>query len=152
MAGGYAYLNDPPDRTDFPSGWLADASVGLTRWLSLVADVSAHWETTIDDIHLSTSAVTGGVRVSARIGRLTEFGQLLAGVARSSSTVVGITNSDDNAAVQPGAGLDYPLLPRLSGRAQFDYRVIRGGIGPPIADPRHQFRFAVALVYHGCCR
>lgn len=147
LAGGYAYLNDPPDRTDFPSGWIADAAVGLTDWLALVGDASAHWETTIDQIKLSTSAVTAGVRVSARIGRLTEFGQLLAGVVHSSSTVIGITGSDTEAAIQPGAGIDYPFLPHLAGRLQFDYRAIRGGIGPPIADPRHQFRFVAALVY-----
>lgn len=125
---------------------MASADVSLTDWLSVVVDVSRHWETTFD-IELSTFAVTSGVRASARIGRLTEFAQLLAGVAHSTSTVVGITNSENDLAIQPGGGVEYPGGRRFAGRFEIDYRAITGGIGPPIADPRRQFRFVAALVY-----
>jgi hypothetical protein len=148
LAAGYAYLQDPPDRLDFPSGWIASAAVGLTSWLSAVADVSRHSHSTLA-IDFSTLALVGGVRASARIGRLTEFGQIGVGLARSTSTVVGISSTAHAVAIQPGAGLDYPLGPRFAARLQIDYRAIRGGIEAPIADPRHQFRYAAELVYRG---
>lgn len=146
MAAGYAYLQDPPDRTDFPAGWMADAAVGVNGWLSAVADAGRSAHSTLD-IDLSTSALLGGVRASARIGRLTEFAQLLGGLARSTSTVVGVSASDNHFAIQPGAGVDFPFRRRLAGRLQVDYRAIRGGVGSPIADPRHQFRLVGAVVY-----
>jgi hypothetical protein len=146
LAGGYTYLQDPPDRTNFPAGWMAGVDVAVTDWLSAVVDVSRHWESTLD-IDLSASAMTGGLRASARVGRLTEFAQLLAGVAHSSSTVVGVTSSQNNLTIQPGGGVEYPSGRRVAARFEFDYRGIAGGIGPPIADPRHQFRFVWALVY-----
>jgi len=151
VAGGYSYLQDPPDRIDFPAGWIATASVALKPWLSVVGDVSGHKETALD-IDFATFAVLGGARASASIGRLTEFGQLLAGVVRSTSTVVGITSSDHHPAIQPGAGVDYPIARRLAARLQIDYRAIRGGAVSPAPDPRHQLRYSVLLVYHGCCR
>jgi uncharacterized protein YraI len=125
---------------------MVGADLALTDWLAAVVDASSHSRSTLD-IELSASAITAGVRVSARIGPITEFAQLLAGVAHSSSTVVGITSSDNNLAIQPGGGLEYPSGRRVAARFEIDYRVIAGGIGPPIADPRHQFRFVTALVY-----
>ena len=146
LAGGYTYLQDPPDRTNFPAGWMAGADVAITDWLSVVVDASRHWQSTLD-VDLSTSAITGGLRASARIGRLTEFAQLLAGVAHSSSSVVGVTSAENDFAIQPGGGVDYPSGRRFAVRVEIDYRAIAGGIGPPIADPRHQFRFVWALIY-----
>lgn len=147
VGGGYTYLQDPPDRTDFPAGWTADADIGLTRWLSAVADVSCHWQSTLA-IDLSICATTGGLRASARVGPVTEFAQLLAGVAHSRGTVVGITSSTNNLAIQPGGGIEYPSDRPFAARFEIDYRAISGGIGPPIADPRRQLRMVWALVYH----
>ncbi len=146
LAGGYTYLQDPPDRTNFPTGWMAGADVAVTDWLAAVVDVSRHWASTLD-IDLSTAAVTGGLRASVRVGHVTEFAQLLAGVAVASSTVVGVTSRETNLAIQPGGGVEYPADRRFAARFEIDYRGITGGIGPPIADPRHQLRFVWALVY-----
>jgi hypothetical protein len=146
VAGGYVYLQDPPDRTNFPAGWLASAGVALNDWLSAVADVSRSVESSFA-IDLATAAFVGGIRASAQIGPLSEFGQFLVGVVRSTSTVVGISQSDDNVALQPGGGVDFRLGHRFAARLQIDYRTIRGGIAGPIADPRHQFRYAAELVY-----
>jgi hypothetical protein len=148
VSGGYSYLHDPPDATDFPAGWLAGTAitVGPWPWFAVVADVSGH-VTSSFDIDLSTFALLGGARASARIGPFTEFAQLAAGVVRAKSTVVGITSAEENAAVQPGGGVDIPLAARLAARLQFDYRLVFGGIDAPIADPRHQFRYSLSLVY-----
>ncbi len=147
ISGSYSYLQDPPDRTDFPAGWAAGTAIDVRPWLSIAADVSGH-HTSSFAVDLSTLAALGGVRASARLGSLTEFAQLLAGAVRASSTVVGLDAGETDPAIQPGAGVEYPLAPRYALRAQFDYRLVRGGAGPPIADPRHQFRYSLGIVFH----
>jgi hypothetical protein len=146
ISGGYSYLHDPPDAIDFPAGWIAGASVGVTPWLSAIVDVSGHAATDLA-IDFSTLAALAGVRASARVGPFTEFAQLVAGIVRSKSTVVGIESSDHNGSLQPGGGLEYPSGTRVAARLQFDYRQVLGGIETAIADPRHQFRYSIALVY-----
>ena len=147
LAGGYSFLQDPPDRTNFPAGWVAAVDVELTPWLAAVGDVSGHRNSNFD-IELSTIAILGGARASARIGWLVEFAQLLAGVVRSSSTVLGAGASEHDPALQPGGGIEVDVAPQLSLRGQIDYRLVGGGPGPPIADPRHQFRYSASIVYH----
>jgi outer membrane protein with beta-barrel domain len=145
IGAGYSYLQDSPDRTNLPAGWMVDGAVALTHWLSVVGDVSRNTHTVLD-VDLSTYAILGGARASARIGPFTEFGQLLAGTAHASSTVVGVTSSASNFALQPGAGLDYPLSRAVSARLQVDFRSIAGGGAGK--DPRHDFRFVAAIVFH----
>ena len=141
---GYAYMQDSPDRTDLPKGFAIGAGVAINRWLSLVADVGRNAHTVLD-VDLSTSAILVGARASARIGRLLEFAQLVAGRAQASSTVVGVTSRDAAFALQPGAAVEYPTGRAFSGRLQVDFRSIAGGgFGK---DPRHDFRFVAALVY-----
>jgi outer membrane protein with beta-barrel domain len=142
--GGYSYLQDSPDRTDLPAGFAIGAALGINRWLSAVVDVSRNTHTVLDN-DLRTYAILAGARASARIGRFLEFGQLVAGRAHASSTVVGVTSGDSGFALQPGAGLDYPVGRAFSGRLQVDFRSITGGgFGK---DPRHDFRFVAAVVY-----
>jgi outer membrane protein with beta-barrel domain len=144
ISGGYSYLQDSPDRTNLPAGFAIGAGIGINRWLSAVVDVSRNSHT-VFDIDLTTFAILAGVRASAKIGRVLEFGQLVAGRAHASSTVVGVTSRDAGFALQPGAGLDYPAGGRFSGRLQVDFRSIGGGgFGK---DPRHDFRFVAAVVY-----
>jgi hypothetical protein len=88
--------------------------------------------------------VLGGVRAEARLGRLTEFGQLLAGVVLASGTGFGITSRNNAFGLQPGAGLDYPLGARVAGRVQADVRFIRGGSND--STPGHEIRFLVGVV------
>ena len=150
VAGGYSFLQDPPDRINFPAGWLATAGIGLTPWLSVVGDVSRH-STTDFDIDLATLAVLGGVRASARIGPFVEYAQFLSGVVRSTSTVIGITSSESRAGIQPGAGVEYSLTRHFAVRGQFDYSFVVGAESPD-TDPRHQLRYSALVAYHGCCR
>jgi hypothetical protein len=144
LSGGYSYLQDSPDRTNLPAGWMIGASVALRNWLSAVADISRHTHAT-GDIDLGMVAVLAGARASATIGPFLEFGQLVVGPARASVSVVGSANADTRFAVQPGAGIDYPFARTLAARLQIDFRSIVGGTHG--SDPRHDFRFVAALVY-----
>lgn len=153
VSGGYVYLNDTGDQIRLPSGWMAGGSLRLTDWLSAVGEggISTSTTTTFgSDIRTKVGTVLGGVRAEAKIGRFTEFGQLAAGGVLGTATGFGVTSTNTAFGLQPGAGLDYPLNARLSGRAQVDLRFISGGSSndstrPPA--PRRQIRLLVGLAF-----
>jgi len=69
----------------------------------------------------------------------------LAGVVRTSGSAFGSTTSGQSIAVQPGAGIDYPLARTWSARAELDIRLIASQ--PDTTNGGHQYRFVAALVY-----
>jgi hypothetical protein len=146
--GGYAYAHDALNNVSLPAGWLAGGAIGVNGWLSAVVDVSGGYKT-IDafgaDIRLSAHAVMLGARASARIGRLTEFGELLAGVVRGSGAAFGFTETTNAIALQPGVGIDYPLGRRVGARAHLGARLIRSKPGGNEAG--YEYRFSAAVVY-----
>ena len=146
--GGYAFAHDALNNISLPAGWVAGGAVGVNDWLSAAVDVSGGYKT-LDvfgsDIRLSAHALMLGARASARIGRLTEFGELLAGVVRGSGAAFGFTDTTNAFALQPGAGLDYPLGARVAARAHLGVRLIRSQPGGNEAG--YEYRFAAAIVY-----
>ena len=148
LSGGYSAVNDPNDQVSLPLGWMAGGGLMLTGWLSAVADVSGNHTTVAafgSDLRLGVFAAMGGLRASARLGRFTEFGQLLTGVVRSSSTAFGLTSTTDALGLQPGAGIDYPLGGPFAARAELDVRFIHNqGEGNSSG---HEYRFVAAIVY-----
>jgi len=146
--GGYAFVHDAKNDISLPAGWMAGAAVPLSGWFSVVADASGGYKT--DDafgarVRVSAHALLAGGRASARIGRLAEFVQLLAGAVRGSGTAFGFTETTSAFAVQPGAGVDYPVSTRLAARAQVDVRFIRNK--PNGNEAGYEYRFAAALVW-----
>jgi hypothetical protein len=146
--GGYTFAHDALNNVSLPAGWLAGGAVGVNDWLSAVVDVSGGYKT-IDlagaDIRLTAHAAMAGARASARVGRLIEFGELLAGVVRGSGAAFGFTNTTNAFALQPGVGVDLPLGARVAARAQLDVRLIRSQPGGNEAG--YEYRFSAALVY-----
>jgi hypothetical protein len=148
VSGGYSLARDPRDDVTLPAGWMLGATVGLTHSLSAVADVSGQYKTIAlveSDARLSVHTVMGGVRASARIGRLTEFGQALVGTVRVSGSAFGSTTSSHSLGIQPGAGVDYPLGRSFAARAELDVRLIRSQADTN--NSGYQFRFVAGLVY-----
>jgi Outer membrane protein beta-barrel domain len=148
ISGGYSVAHDPRDDVTLPSGWMAGAAIGLTPALSVVGDVSGQDKTIAllsTDARLSVHTLMGGVRASARLGRVTEFGQILAGAVRTSGSAFGSTLTGTSVGVQPGVGLDYPLTGRLAARAEFDVRLIRHQ--SDATNGGHQFRFVAGVAY-----
>jgi hypothetical protein len=147
ISGGYALARDARDQVTLPAGWMAGAAIGLTPAFSVVADASGQYTTVAlftGDVSLRVHTVMGGARAAARLGRLTEFGQVLIGVVRTSGSAFGATTTGQSLGVQPGIGIDYPLGGRWAARAQLDVRLIRrqadatnGGL---------QYRFVAGLV------
>src|SRR6266542_3502643 len=97
VSGGYAFLNDPHSQTAFRLGWIAGAALTMTSWLSAVGEVSGNHATVEgfgSDTRLSIHSAMAGARASAHVGRLTEFFQLVAGVARGSGSRFGVTDAN----------------------------------------------------------
>ena len=140
LFAGYATLNDVTDHVTFPAGWAVSAAVHLTEWLSVAGDVDGHYKTIPaigSDLRLTSHTVTGGLRAAARLGRFTEFAQLLLGVAQVTGTLFGSTETTRRRVVQPGVGLDYPLRGGWAVRGQLDLRVIA---------PGHEYRVTTGIV------
>jgi hypothetical protein len=156
IVAGYSYLTDASspliraisEHNMLPAGWMAGAAWPIRSWLAGVAEISSHHTTlhTLDaDVTLSFRAYMAGARVSAPIGPLVEFGQLLAGVVAGRGSAFGATIADRAFALQPGAGIDIPIRGRLLARAEIDSRLINGS-----AEGRQrtrQFRAVAAVVY-----
>jgi hypothetical protein len=148
VSGGYSLARDPRDAVTLSAGWMAGAAFPVVSVLSAVADASGQYATIAlanTDATLTMHALLGGVRAAGRIGVLTEFAQVLAGVARASGSAFGSTSAARSFAVQPGIGIDYPLAAAWAVRAQFDVRLIRSQ--PAATNGGSQYRFVAALVY-----
>ena len=148
LSGAYSFLHDPRDDANLPAGWMAGATMPVSAWLSIAGEVGGNRRTVSgygSDLRLSVFAAMAGPRASARIGRFTEFVQVLAGVVYGRGSGFGVTSANTAFGVQPGIGLDYPLTSRLAGRVQVDARVIRGRSDG--ASPGDQIRALTGLVY-----
>jgi len=107
----------------------------------MAVDASGNYRTIAflgGDVKVAEHAVFGGTRASARVGKLIEFGEVLAGAVHTSGTAFGGSNSATFAAVQGGGGLDFPLASRVAARVQLDARFFSTG---------RQLRFVAGLAY-----
>ena len=148
VSAGYAAVNDPKSETVFRTGWMVGAAVPLTSWLSLVGDGGGNHATVTgfaSDTSLSLYSITGGLRVSAKLGRIVEFAQLQAGYFRESGSRFGITEANSARILQPGVGIDVPLRSRVSARGEIDVRFIKARPGGN--EPGYHVRFVAAGVY-----
>ena len=148
LSGGFALARDPRDDITLPTGWMGGVAVDLTHALSAVADVSGQYKTVAlagSDAQLSVHTVMGGVRASARLGRITEFAQVLVGDVRTAGSAFGATTVSHSLGIQPGVGVDYSLVSRFSARAQLDLRLIRSQ--PDAANRGYEYRFTAGVVY-----
>ena len=148
VSGGFALARDPRDDITLPTGWTGGVAVDLTHALSAVADVSGQYKTVAlvgSDAQLNVHTVMGGIRASARLGRLTEFAQVLVGDVRTAGSAFGATTVSHSLGIQPGVGVDFPPASRLSARAQLDLRLI--GSQPDAGNRGYQYRFAAGVVY-----
>src|ERR1043166_3798193 len=105
-AAGFESLADPQDRVTL-LGWTADAAFAAKAWLWAVVETGRATRT-VELVTLRQAAVLGGMRARAEIGPFVEFAQLVAGAARSESTVLDDSSADTAFALQPGIGLDFP--------------------------------------------
>ena len=148
VSGGYSFVHDPNNHISLAAGWMAGASVALTDWLAAVLDAGGSYKTISSfgsEVHVSVHTAMGGVRASARVGKVTEFGQVLAGIVRGSGTAFGFASTSRAFGLQPGIGFDIPLNQTLAGRAELDVRFIHSQ--PNGNNAGYEYRFVAAIVY-----
>lgn len=146
--GGYTRLRIPRDSVTLGQGWVAGAAMPVRGWLGVTAEAGLNrrvLQTSGSTVTLRVLDVMAGPRLTARVGRATEFVHLMIGAVQSSGSGFGETESHANLAVQPGLGIDYPLMRGLHARAAFDARVIRAG--DVAQSPGAQFRWTLGLTY-----
>lgn len=126
--GGYVYVRDLDLDGSFPLGFAVGVGGTVTDWLSIVGEVSGstrQFDTEASDLRLNLLSWLVGPQFSKRTNTIvTPFFQVLLGRARVSGSVFGENLSSTQFAVQPGAGLDVAVRPRLGIRVEGDYRVI----------------------------
>jgi hypothetical protein len=126
ISTGYVYVRDTTVDVTFPAGWSIGVSKGLGNWLSIAAAYDDGRKTipsVAGDLTLGVRTIVAGGQASARVGRATEFGQLLFGVVHATGDAFGVSEASTHACVQAGAGLDYPLTRKVAFRVELDYRV-----------------------------
>ena len=141
----YAYVRDPSVDVTVPAGWSVGVSKGVTGWLSIAGaydDSRKTIPTIAGDLVLGVRTVMAGGQASAKLGRATEFGQLLFGVVHASGSAFGISEASTHTSVQAGAGIDYPLTRRVALRVELDYRVFLSHT----SDLGRQFRALTGVV------
>lgn len=146
--GGYTRLRIPRDAVTLPQGWVAGASVPVVRMIGVTTEVGSNrrvLRASGSDVTLRVTDVMAGLRLTARVGRATEFVHAMIGVVQGSGAAFGETEAHMNLALQPGGGIEYPVTTRLHARAAFDARVVRAG--DVAQSPGAQFRWMVGLAY-----
>jgi hypothetical protein len=142
LFGGYSYTKNGGQGL---SGGEATLGLGLTRWITAEADVSAHYGSALGT-HTSRLFFMVGPRFAYRGRGFAIFTHYLAGGVRSGSglTVVGvdITERRTDFAMAFGGGVDAGISDRWGVRAQGDYALIRAD-GTTEKEPR----FSAGFVY-----
>jgi len=125
-AAAYVYVRDATVGVSFPVGWSIGVSKGVSGWLSIAGaydDSRKTISTIAGDLTLGVRTAMAGAKASARLGRATEFGQVLVGLAHASGSAFGVSEASTHASVLAGAGVDFPLTRTLALRGELDYRV-----------------------------
>jgi hypothetical protein len=145
VAGGYAILHDNSVSQNFPTGWFLSASGNISQVLGIVGELSGAYKTASllgTDVNLSMHSFMAGPKFASRQGQVTPFAQLLVGAARASGGILGVSVSETDLAVQPGAGIDVNLGPNLGFRLGANYRIIKA-----TDSSVKEFQFVAGIVY-----
>jgi opacity protein-like surface antigen len=118
------------------NGWDASASLRLSHWLRMAADVRAGYGSVPVDFFTLLGSGKGkvntnlhtylfGPRASVSVGRLAPFGQALFGVAHqsipASASISNVAQQQNAFAFDLGGGVDVRLVSRVAWRVQADY-------------------------------
>jgi hypothetical protein len=146
VSAGYEFTRDPSLDVNFPAGWHVGVAASVRAWLSIAGSYDDSRRTIaspVGDLRFGLRAAMGGLRASARVGRATEFGQVLAGAVRASGSAFGESQAATHFGVQAGGGIDYPFGSKLAARIELDYRVVANSGG----DLGRQFRALTGLAF-----
>src|SRR5262245_14661489 len=102
VSGGWNLLHtdeEDDEFSNFPAGWYADVAARIAPLLSVVGQATGNYKE-VDEVNLSVHTFMAGLRVKAGA----PYVQALYGVARGSVSFLGIDESENDGALQFGAG------------------------------------------------
>ena len=153
----YSYLRANPATSGIGgfnlNGGSASASYNFRDWLSGVADFGGYHVGSVNNVNEDNHVITYlfGSRFTYRGSRrITPFGQVLFGAARTSSGVFATSNSHTAFATALGAGVDWNVRDQFSIRpVQFDYLLTHF---PEVTNgnslTQNNFRVSTGIVFH----
>ncbi len=153
----YSYLRANPATSGIGgfnlNGGSASAAYNFRDWLSGVADFGGYQVGKINSVNVDNHLITylfGPRFTYRRSRRITPFGQVLFGAARTGSGVFATTNSRTAFASAFGAGVDWNVRDRFSIRPlQFDYLLTHfpeGASGNNLT--QNNLRVSTGIVFH----
>ncbi|MBI3490312.1 MAG: hypothetical protein HY047_00690 [Acidobacteria bacterium] len=149
----FSAVRDTKNDVNLPQGWNVGAAMALVHDISVVAEVgnnSRRIPLLGPDgqdylARISVTSFLAGPRLTARLGRAKEFGQVLVGYVSSAGSAFGVTDTQGHFAIQPGAGLDFGFARRFALRFELDVRLLRRDANGN--ETGAQFRGTSGLVY-----
>jgi len=153
----YSYLRANPATSGVGgfnlNGGSASASYNFRDWLSGAADFGGYHVGRVNNVNVDNHVITYlfGPRFTYRGSRrITPFGQVLFGAARTGSGVFATSNSHTSFATAFGAGVDWNVRDRFSIRpVQFDYLLTHfpeGTSGNTLT--QNNLRVSTGIVFH----
>ena len=146
VAGGYSFLNDTTASQTL-NGWFASVGGYFNPAVGVVAEVGGNYTTVTvlgTSVSVSEFSFMAGPKFAAHANpRVTPFGQFLVGGTHVSGGALGLSVSETDFALQPGAGVDVALTPSVGLRLEGDYRAIYSN-GSTV----NNFRFLLGIVFH----
>jgi hypothetical protein len=149
---GAAVVRDSKNSVNL-RGWYAEGSMRVLPGVSIVVEASSTWRTQVyyagdfevARVKLAVDSVMAGARLSTKIWKVREFGQVLAGRLTGSGSDASFPDPTPHFTVQPGLGLDIPLVSGLALRIELDARYI--GVDNRGNQNGVQFRLASGFAY-----
>jgi hypothetical protein len=149
---GAAVVRDSKNSVNL-RGWSVEAAARIRPGVSIVVEGSSTWRTQsyyagdfeIDRLRLSVNSVMAGARLSAKVWKVREFGQVMAGRLSASGSDASAPQLTPHFVVQPGLGLEFALVSRLALRIEIDARYI--GVDHRGNQNGVQFRLASGFAY-----
>jgi len=122
--GGYSYLNVPASGQEKGfglNGWNAQGSVNINNWLGVTADFGGTYGSPFS-VSLHNYSYMFGPTLSYRATRIVPFAHALFGGSHLSSSIGGLSASENVFAMAVGGGVDVPLVRHFGVRlAQVDW-------------------------------
>lgn len=157
LAAGTSIIRDAKNDVNLPRGWYVSGAWTVKKPVSAVFEVSDNSRTLTflgAEARVSVLAVMAGARLTGRLGKVRQYGQVLVGRASGNGSQFSlatdtVNNTPDSISphlvVQPGIGLDFPLHRRFALRMELDARTLsKAGNGN---ENGVQFRLAAGLAY-----
>ncbi|MGH9744198.1 MAG: outer membrane beta-barrel protein [Candidatus Acidiferrum sp.] len=151
----YSFLRAYPNGNGFPfnsNGASASASWNLKPWLGLAADFGGYnFGGQLPGVSGKLFTYAAGPRFSRRFesSRWTPFVQVLAGGARVTGNLSGVSASENGFSLLLGGGVDARFRPRITFRPfEFDYLLTRFNRVNSITGNQNDFRISVGVVFH----